>query len=132
PAGVSIDSTNHLIRITANNVTLNGFDFSLHGGWGVYIGSGITGTVIENCNFTVGSNLQSPISALAGSGDLTVENCTMNGGAANTPLGDIISYNGSGNFVADYNEFYNVWQHGIDFGSGPVTPTVNYNLFYDM
>ena len=37
PAGVSIDTTNHVIDITKNNVTLNGFDFSLHGGWGIVI-----------------------------------------------------------------------------------------------
>ena len=37
PAGVSIDAANHVVDITANNVTLNGFDFSLHGGWGVVI-----------------------------------------------------------------------------------------------
>ena len=55
PAGVSINSTNHVIDITANNVTLNGYDFSLHGGWGINIDPGVTGTTIENCNFSMGS-----------------------------------------------------------------------------
>jgi Right handed beta helix region len=134
PAGVSINSSQHLIYVTASNVTINGLDFSLHGGWGIYIPSGITGTVIENSNFAIGSNGANPIQAVSGSGSLTVLNCNFNGGgaAAGGSLADAISYNGSGTFVAEYNNIYNVVQHGIDFGGASITPTVEYNVFENI
>ena len=56
PSGISIDATNHVVHITGNNVTLNGFDFSLHGGWSIDVASGVTGTTIENCNFSMGAS----------------------------------------------------------------------------
>ena len=134
PAGAGFNAANNLIYVWGTNVTLNGFDFSLHGGTGVYLTSSATGTVIENSNFAVGANLVTPISAVAGSGDLTVINNNFNGGgvAGNDPTGDLINYNGSGNFVAQYNYIHDSVQHGIDFGGANITPTVEYNLFVNM
>ena len=134
PAGVSINASGHVIYVGANNVTLNGFDFGLHNGWGIVIGSGVSGTVIENCNFLVGSNNVSPIQALGGSSNLTLLNNTFNcGGSSNlgNSLADALFYEGSGTLTVKYNDFYNTYGHMIDFTghSVTVTPTVKYNVF---
>ena len=55
-AGVTVDTSNDTVYVTGNNVTLNGYDFSLNGGWEVYIEDGASNTLIENSNFLVGSN----------------------------------------------------------------------------
>ena len=143
PAGVSIDTTNHVIDITANNVTLNGFDFSLHGGWGISIQPGVTGTTIENCNFSMLANQPVAIDAQSTSvGSLTVLNCTFNGNNENIPsvqpppagtgIGAAIIYNGSGAFTAKYNYIYDMPADGIDFNGGTVTPTIEYNVFKNL
>src|SRR5581483_1906497 len=142
PAGVSIDSTNHVIDITGNNVTLNGFDFSLHGGWGIYVQSGVTGTIIENCNFSMLASQPVAIDAATGSGSLTVLNCTFNGNSENIPsvlpppsgtgVGAAIIDNGSGTFTGKYNYIYNMPSDGIDFDVGTVTPTIEYNVFQNL
>ena len=78
-----------------------------------------------------------PLNAMAGTCDLTdlSFNNNFNGRrrlAGNDPTGDLINYNGSGNFVAQYNYFHDSVQHGIDFGGANITPTVEYNLFVNM
>ncbi len=141
PPGVSLDSVNHVVNILGNNVTLNGLDFSLHGGWTVNIQPGTTGTTtIENCNFSLNAN--QPIAINASStdvGNLTVLNCSFNGNQMNIPsvqpppagtgLGAAISYDGNGSFVAKYNYIHDMPADGIDLGDGTVTPTIEYNVF---
>ena len=141
PAGVSIDAANHVVNILGNNVTLDGFDFSLSGGWTVVIKPGTTGTTtIENCNFSLGAN--QPVAIDAGSsnvGNLTVLNCSFDGNQMNIPsvqpppagtgLGAAINYNGSGTFIAKYNYIHDMPADGIDLGNGTVTPTIQYNVF---
>ncbi|MGY4508851.1 Ig-like domain-containing protein [Bradyrhizobium sp. USDA 3650] len=141
PAGVSIDTANHVVSILGNNVTLDGFDFSLSGGWTVVVKPGTTGTTtIENCNFSLGAN--QPVAIDAGStnvGNLTVLNCSFDGNQMNIPsvqpppagtgLGAAINYNGTGTFVAKYNYIHDMPADGIDLGNGTVTPTIQYNVF---
>ena len=131
--GVSVNTSSHVIAITGNNVTLNGFDFGLAGGWGIVIGSGATNTVIENSNFLVGANNQVPINASAGSGNLTVQGNTINGGGGTSGVvWALISYSGSGTFVAKYNNFSNAPADAIDFNSGTMTTIVEYNVFQSL
>src|SRR5215471_9473988 len=52
--GVSVNTSTHIVTVTGNNVTLSGYDFSLNGGWGVYITG--TGATIQDSYFRVGSN----------------------------------------------------------------------------
>ncbi|MDE2603762.1 MAG: hypothetical protein KGL62_15520, partial [Bradyrhizobium sp.] len=139
PTGVTIDSVNHVLDIQGNNVTLNGFDFSLHGGWGVVIEPGTTGTTtIENCNFSMGSSETVAISAGSSNvGNLTVLNCSFNGNQLNIPsvqpppagtgVGSAIDYEGTGTFIAKYNYIHDMPADGIDLGGG--TPTIEYNVF---
>lgn len=141
PAGVSMDAANHMVHIHGNNVTLNGYDFSLHGGWGVVIDAGTTGTTtIENCNFSMLADEPVAIDAQSTNvGNLIVKDCTFNGNKKNIPsvqpppdgsgVSGAIVYNGSGTFVAEYNFIYHMPGDGIEFSDGSVTPTIEYNLF---
>ena len=144
PAGVTIDTVNHVVNILGNNVTLNGFDFSLHGGYGIVIQPGTTGTTtIENCNFSMGAS--EPVAIMADStnvGNLTVVDCSFNGNQMNIPsvqppplgtgLGSAIEYNGTGTFIAQYNYIHDMPADGIDLGNGTVTPTIQYNVFQGL
>lgn len=56
PSGVSRDSTNHVFNVSGNNVTLDGWDFSLENGWLIVPGNGVSGLTISNSNFKLGSN----------------------------------------------------------------------------
>src|SRR5215469_10344631 len=132
-AGVSVNATSHRITITGNNVTLNGYDFSQGGGWGISIASGVTNTLIENSYFLVGSNNYVPINAGSGSGDLTVKYNTIDGGSGTSGVDwALINYNGSGTFTALYNSFLNAQEDGIDFGKGSMTTIVEYNVFQNL
>ena len=136
PAGVSVSTSAHTVYVTGNNVTLNGFNFSLEGGWSILIEGGVSGTTIENCDFVVGTNNQSPINALGGSSNLTLLDNSFNcGGSSNlgSALADAVFYQGTGTFIAEYNYFSNTYGHMIDFVGGAsvvtVTPIVEYNVF---
>src|SRR5262249_33906606 len=89
--GVSINTATHTVYITGDNVTLNGIDFSLHGGAQLVILGG-NNTTISNCNFFYGSALTSTssflINAVSGS-NVTIEYCTIDGnGAVQTTSSD--------------------------------------------
>jgi hypothetical protein len=131
-AGVSVNATSHVVRISANNVTLNGYDFGLGGGWQVYISPGAGGTIIENSRFQVGSNQQVPINAAVGSGSLTIRDDTFDGSGGGSSVWALVNFDGSGKFVSIYNSFQNAPFDAIDFSSGTVTPTVKYNVFYNL
>src|SRR3984957_10993253 len=82
------------------------------------------------------------INEAAGSGNLTVLDCSFNGNSENIPsvqpppagsgIGAAINYNGSGTFTAEYNYIHNMPADGIDFGGGTITPIVEYNVFEDL
>ena len=128
--GVSIDTTRHIIFVTGSNVTLDGYDFSLHGGWSVYIERGRSDTVIENSKFLVGANNLVPIAAESGAGKLTVEYCTIDGGGfgvAGNPgaIYTLISYNGSGGLTVEYDWLKNAPEHIIEFRNGTLIDQYN-------
>ncbi len=136
-AGTAIDPGNHLIRIQKDNVTLDGYDFSLHGGYGIYIHSGVSDTVVSNSKFVVGVNNVVPINAEAGAGSLTITYSWFDGGST-TANGNsdtvwaLINFNGSGKFVAIYNLLIDAPSDAIDFSNGTISPTVKYNLVVSM
>lgn len=84
--GVSVDAVNKFIRIlraAGNTVTLDGYDFSLHGGYKVYISGvgngGGASVVIQNCYFKVGANKIQFIQSETDAGPLTIQFCEGNG-----------------------------------------------------
>ena len=133
-AGVTVDTSNDTVYVTGNNVTLNGYDFSLNGGWEVYIEDGASNTLIENSNFLVGSNDQNPIQSTTDASNLTVVDCVFNGGANEPNESALIYFQGSGTFVSEYNVFENTPEDAIDLNpaSPSLTSTVSFNLFDDL
>jgi hypothetical protein len=132
-AGVSVDAADHTVYVTASGVTLDGYDFGLAGGYAVVINSGVTNTVIENSHFLVGANDQVPIQAGSGVGNLTVQNCTIDGGSRTDPAAyTLIEYNGTGDFVSQYNMFENAPADAIDFSAGRLTYAVDNNVFVNL
>ncbi len=131
--GVTVNTTSHIVTVTASNVTLSGYDFGLAGGWGIVIRSGVTNTVIQNSHFLVGSNNNVPINAGSGAGNLAVQDNTMDGGSLTSgAVWALVNYNGSGTFVARYNSFMNTPEDAIDFGGGTMTTIVEYNVFQNL
>lgn len=155
-AGVSVDTTNHIVTVTGSNVTLDGYDFSLNGGWGVVVQG--ANTKIMDSNFLVGANSNKPILATASSSNLTVMYSTIDGhndgsvsglienrGSGTLTVeyswlknagGDMIQmHNGgqSAGLVAEYNLIQNAGMasgaHGdyTEFMDGPFTATIMYN-----
>jgi hypothetical protein len=131
--GTAVDTTNHLLRVTDNNVKLDRYDFSLHGGYGVYIEAGAANTAISNCRFRVGRNNVIPISAEAGVSGISITHCTLNGGgmeASHGPdaLWGLINYSGSGRVVVQYNLLQDAPEDAVDLNNGTVTVIVEFNL----
>ncbi len=123
PAGASWqDSTQVLIRIDANNVTIQGFDLTGRGGIGIYVAPGITGTKIID-NLYVASKSNAPIFANIGpncDGTYIGFNTVDGGGASgNLSFGELI-YNQGKSLTFEYNYVKNAPQHFVSGGSGPL------------
>ena len=131
--GTSIDAAQHLIYITGDNVVLDGFDFSLEGGWGLYVEGAYD--VIIRCNFKVGENNVVPISAGTSASNLSVLRSTIDGGGLGQvgnpgAIWAIISYDGNGLRV-EHSWLQNTPADAIDYnGSGALS--VRRNLFNDL
>src|SRR5208283_4265186 len=115
--------------------TLNGYDFSMEGGWGVYVEA--NNCVIENSNFAAGPNWGPNawyfVATLPSVTNLTVNNCTFNGeGQTYQNMSGLVSFSGSGTFTAKYNFMENSPQHFIELNnSGTATLIDQYNVFKD-
>jgi hypothetical protein len=152
-AGVTVDKASHMITVTGNNVTLDGYDFSLAGGWGVVTKA--DNTSILHSKFVVGANANPPILGTSTASNLTVGYTSIDGKGldiGNTGLiqmkgvgvtvqysavmnsaGDLIQAHGSGVINLQYNL---IEQGGIAPGAhgdfleaigGPFVANINYN-----
>jgi hypothetical protein len=81
-AGVSVDVAQGVVYVTGRNVMVDGYDFATAGGYGIVIQSGISQTVIQNCNVQGRSNQLVPIHAVTQVGNLTVQYNTIDRGGA--------------------------------------------------
>ncbi len=131
-SGVTVNATSHTIAVSGNNVTLTGYDFGRSGGWGIIVDAKVTNTVIQDSNFLVGANHLVPINAATGSGNLTILDNTFDSASSSGAVWAYVNYNGSGRFVAEYNNFTNSPDDAIDFGPGGMTTIVKYNLFENL
>jgi hypothetical protein len=75
PSGVSRNTTTHVMSVTGNNVTLDGWDFTLNGGW--HVDNTGANTQIKNCNFSIGND--SAIWSQSGSSNLYLGYCVFDG-----------------------------------------------------
>ena len=130
-AGVSVNIATHLITVTGDNVVLDGYDFSLNGGWGVRIASGADNLTIQNSYFQVGTNNLIPILASTGAGYINLLSNTIDGNGlgvvGNPGAVDRLFVAGQGATV-DSNWFLNAPQDGMNFYQAG-NYTVTHNLF---
>jgi hypothetical protein len=126
-AGVSVNTTNHIITVTGSNVTLDGYDFSLNGGWGVVV-QGANDT-IKSSNFVVGANGNAPILAAVSSSNLTVSSVTIDGSNSGAVSG-LIEDRGSGTLNVQYSWLKNAGGDMIQMHNGgqPANLICEYNL----
>ena len=114
--GISVNTSTHVVTVTnTSGVNITGVDFSLNGGAILSFVNSPNG-VVSDCNFG-GTNLTAilngVINADQGSGGLTVEYCTINGGGAGSGS-TLISAGGSGPVTLKYNLFENFPQHVLE------------------
>jgi hypothetical protein len=127
--GVTVDATNHLVIVNGNDVALDGYDFSLDGGWQVRVQA--ANAKIVNSNFVVGSNNLLPIVGTAEASNLDVAHCTIDGaGHDPPPWGTLFAYSGSG-FTIEYSWLKNSGGDMIQQIGGAGTIVVEHNLIQD-
>ena len=134
--GVTVNTSTNTVTITGNNVTLNGIDFSLHGGAQLIIDG--NGDTVSNCNFLYGTSMASAgrYYIISGSGsNITIEDCVLNGngsalGQASANQTSLITFTNSGSVTLEYNLFENFNQHVLEYNSTGVNGTIvyKYNL----
>ena len=129
-AGVYVDKGRHVVTVSGTGVVLDSYDFSLDGGWGVYV-QGDQDTIMR-CNFKVGANNIIPISGSSAASNLTVRRTSIDGGGQGVvgnagAIWAVISYNGT-SLTVEHTWMHLVPVDAIDFNGGG-TLIVRHNLF---
>jgi hypothetical protein len=122
--GVTVNSSSHIVTVSAANTTLDGYDFSLNGGWQVLTQT--SGTRIVNCKFVTGSNDLMNIVGGDSATNLYVGYCVIDGQGHNSGWGALINWNGSG-LTIEYSWLHNAGGDVIQASSGG-NLTFRYNL----
>jgi hypothetical protein len=125
-AGVSVDKSAHIVTVSNSNVTLDGYDFGLSGGWQVDVVNNANNITIQNSHFQVGANDLMPIQAYYG-GTINVLNNTFDGGASGGSSANAMVFTGTGGATIEYNRFTNFPNDGID-----ITHDGNYVVQYNV
>jgi hypothetical protein len=130
--GVSVSTSQHEIYVTGSGVVLDGYDFSLEGGWNVYVEG--SNDVIRDSNFKVGINNLVPIQGSSSAINLRVAHSTIDGGGLGVvgnpgAIWSLISYDGTG-LVARHNWLKNAPQHIIEVRGGRLVE--KFNLINNM
>jgi hypothetical protein len=129
-AGVSVDKSAHIVTVSNSNVTLDGYDFGLGGGWQVDIVNNANNITIENSHFQVGANNLMPIQAYYG-GTTKVLNNTFDGGASAGSTVNAMVFAGNGGATIEYNRFTNFPNDGVDI-THDGNYVVQFNVFDTM
>lgn len=129
----SYDSSRHMLRCNrGSGGIISGYDFSLHGGMGIYDASCVNLT-IENSKFVVGPNCLSPINQATAASGINVRNNLIDGGGyiaecAGNPVGEDILLGGNGPKIIEYNWMRNAAQHFVTLAGTGGSVRVRYNL----
>jgi hypothetical protein len=129
-AGVSIRWFKPIVTVSGSNVTLDGYDFGLKGGWQIEVVNNANNITIQNSHFQVGANNLMPIQAYYG-GTINVLNNTFDGGASGGSSVNSMVFTGTGGATIEYNRFTNFPDDGIDI-THDGNYVVQYNVFDTM
>lgn len=121
------------LRINANNVTIDGYDFTVNSGIMLYNFDDYTGLVVRNCKFGGSNynNLSTGPLHLVGA-PVTVEYCTIDGGSTGGSQATLFFLNNSTTGLATfrYNWLKNFNQHVVE-SLKAVTLDFRFNLIDD-
>jgi hypothetical protein len=111
-SGVSVDTSSRTVFVSGNNITLDGYDFSLHGGYQVAVtGANVT---ISDSNFVLGTNAGAYlISGGLSATNLTIKYCTMDASTLGNQT-SLIGWRGTGTLTVEYNWLKNFPQHVVE------------------
>lgn len=136
PSGCSFSG--HTVTCSGNNITVQGWDFSLHGGTILSFSGNTTGSVVQNNKFKLDPNCNDPLVkwTTPAAGTFTITQNTFDGGGATCGALTFATFffgqNGNGATVTiTYNYFTNVPQDVADvFGSttGSMLFVYKYNV----
>ncbi len=131
--GGSYNSGNHVITFGGtDNIVIDGWDFSLHGGFTVLL-VGVANATIQNCKFGVGTNGRQPISIDNACNGVTITKNVIDGnGLDYVPSGQgLIESNAYNTSTITYNWVKNSFYESIVLGASPngnCTSIIKYNL----
>jgi hypothetical protein len=129
-AGVSVDTSSRTITVTGNNVTLDGYNFSLHGGYQVEVVG--ANTTISNNNFAIGTNQGAYlIHGSASASNLTIKNNSFDGSSIGNET-SFVGYAGSGAITMEYNSFKNFPQHVLELAQANGSPSFSVVYKYNL
>jgi len=136
-SGVSVDTTNKIVHITGNNVSLDGYDFTIGGTWSISIEGSAANTVIKNFVIQAAAGTAgqagfepAPITCASGAAtnNTTIEYGIIDGEGLNSGVNSLISmFGGDSGLTVQYVWFNNSPEDFIDYSGGPLL--VQYNLF---
>lgn len=132
PAGTSYNSSAKQLLITADSVTLDGYDFTLDNGISIYCPSNnnltIRNSIFGGTNY---SGLPTAVIDFRGTG-FSCTYCKINGSSTTSSTqSSLISVASSGNpgpVTIEYNWFLNYPQHVLEQTSGATLLTYQFNL----
>lgn len=135
-AGVAVNITSHELVVTGDRVLLDGYDFSLNGGWSVRLMGAANTRIVNSLFVESASQGAAPIMVDAASTDLYIGYSTIDGGGtnANPSQGALVAMNGRG-LTVEYCWLKNAPSHIFVFGYGGVggggSASIRYNLIED-
>lgn len=105
-SGVTVDAPNHTLVVTDDDVTINGVDCTLNGGWTIHVNA-VANTTILNIAWDIGANNQQCLFTAIGSSNTILRYFSMNCRSKDVGNGAPIEYHGNG-WVIEYGYFIDV------------------------
>lgn len=128
--GGRADIGSHAITFTGvNNAVIDGWDFSLEGGWQLSINQ--NNATIQNCNFKVGANKNRFILSDYGPNNLTVAYNNLDGGGVATAVSGqgLIATGAQGTTLLQYNYLHDAFYQLVNSSPSNVTGSVSNQVF---
>lgn len=129
-AGVSVDNNSRTITVTGDNITLDEYDFSMHGGYQLVISG--SNAVVSDSKFKIGTNTGIyQIDVLDSASNPTIKYCDFDG----SDIGNAISLIASahqGMLTLQYNSFHNVPSSPLDLVQANGSPAFQLDYKYNV
>jgi hypothetical protein len=138
PAGCSYNSGTHTLTCSGNNITVDSFDFTLHGGVKLNMGTA-TGSVITKNSFSSGTNCVDPLIRidLPSNGTYTIKSNDVDGnGPTCSPAFETLLFVTGGGGTTTETIQYNYWRNApsdvlqfVCTAGSARNQTVQFNVF---